>query len=253
MRFYIFILILIFNLSNKALFAQVSINDSAINITLINLTANIQTPGGDMAERFGVTPSVGFGVSHKFASNFYGNIGFRFLLSGTVREDSMLRALQTSSGFIINDMGQPTEVRMTQAGFVIPVSVGKIFNVIKTHNPNSGFFVELGAQFIQHKINFQPFDGPIAALNSTNEKGYDRLTNGFGITEAVGYRYFSKSGYFNVALGFDFSQNFTQNRRELNWDTGMRDDRTRMDLLGGFRITWSWLIYDKAPPTYYFN
>jgi hypothetical protein len=142
---------------------------------------------------------------------------------------------------------------MVQTGFVIPVSIGKIFSVTPNHNPNSGFYVELGAQFIQHKINFQPFDGPIAALNSTSKKGYDRLTNGIGIREGIGYKYFSNSGNFNISLGFDFSQNFTQNRRTTNWDTGMRDDTQRMDLLSGFTFTWSWLIYDKAPPKFYFD
>lgn len=253
MRILTYSLFLLLFMLSGTLVAQVSIRDSAINITMLNVTAKIQSPGGDMAERFGMTPSVGFEVGHKLPSNFYGQVGGFFLVGGTVKEDSMLRGLTTPGGMIINDLGQPTEVRLMQTGFVIPVSVGKIFSVSPNHNPNSGFYVELGAQFIQHKINFQPFDGPIAALSPTNKKGYDRLTNGIGIREGIGYKYYSNSGNFNVSVGFDFSQNFTQNRRSFDWDTGMKDETKRLDLLGGFTFSWTWLIYDKAPPTFYFN
>ncbi len=234
-------------------YSQVSIRDSAIKITLLHVSAKIQTPGADMANRFGMTPSLGFEVGHKRASNFYGQLGVFFLVGGTVKEDSVLDKLKTTGGFIINDTGLPTEVRMMQTGFMVPVSVGKVFSVSPNHNPNSGFFVELGAQFIQHKINFQPFDGPIAALSATNKKGYDRLTNGIGIREAIGYKYFSNSGNLNISIGFDFSQNFTQNRRSLNWDSGMKDTSNRLDLLSGFTVSWVWLIYQKAPPKFYFN
>lgn len=233
--------------------AQVSIRDSAITINTINLTAKGQLSGGDMGERFGATPAIGFEVGRKWPSNLYGRIGGFFLLGGTVREDSMLRNISTPSGMIINDLGQPTEVRLMQTGFVIPVSVGKVIPVFPKHNPNSGLYIEIGAQFIQHKINFQPFDGPIAALSSTNKKGYDRLTNGIGIRQGIGYQYYSNSGNFNISFGLDFSQNFTQNRRTTNWDTGERDDTQRLDLLSGVSVTWSWLIYDKAPPKFYFN
>lgn len=237
----------------STLSAQVSIRDSAINLSFINLTAIIQSPGGDMSDRFGMTPSVGFEIGHKFPSNFYTKLGGFFLVGGTVKEDNILKGISSPSGMIINDMGQPTEVALVQTGFAIPLSIGKVFSVSPNHNPNSGFYVEIGTQFIQHKINFQPFDGPIAAINSTNKKGYDRLTNGIGIREGIGYKYFSNSGSFNLSMGFDFSQNFTQNRRATNWDTGIRDDTKRMDLLAGFTVSWSWLIYDKAPPKFYFN
>jgi hypothetical protein len=246
----LFILLCFVSLSSQG---QVSIQDSTINLSHINLTFKGLSPGGDLADRFGFSPTVGFEVGHKRASNWYAQAGFLLLLAGRIKEDSILRGISTPSGFIINNNGLPTEVRQRQEGFIIPFSVGKIFSIIPKHNPNSGLYVELGGQFIQHKILFQPIEGPIAALSTEYKKGYDRLTNGFGLRQGIGYKYFSNSGYFNMSIGLDLSQHLTQNRRSVNMDTGMADTSQRLDLLAGFTVSWSWLIYQKAPPKYYYN
>ncbi len=233
--------------------AQQSIADSSIHFASLNLVYRGQVPGGDFADRFGFTSILGFEAGYKFDSNWYVQGGFSFMLNSPSREDSILTSLLTPGGFIINDGGSPTEVRQFQQGFIVPISIGRIFSVIPSHNPNSGFFVEVGAQFIQHKIQFRPLDGPVSFLSERNKKGYDRLTNGFGLRQAFGYKYYSNNGYFNFTLGFDFSENFTQNRRLINIDTGLRDDRQRFDFLGGFTASWTLLIYDKAPAVHYYN
>jgi hypothetical protein len=206
-----------------------------------------------MADRFGLSHTLGIDIGHKFPNNLYIQGGFGLLLGGPVREDSVLRYLEASPGLFINDNGELTGVRLLQQGYVIPLSIGKVFPVIPDQNPNSGLFVELGGQFIQHKIQARISEGTIAALSSQNKKGYDRLTNGFGIRESVGYKYFSNSGYLNFSIGLDISQNFTRNRRSINIDTGIADTANRIDHLVGISASWILLIYNKAPNTIYFN
>ncbi|MDB4285945.1 hypothetical protein N9933_01425 [bacterium] len=232
---------------------QVNIRDSSIHLTILNTTYRGLLTGGDMADRFGLSHTIGADIGHKFPNNFYIKGGFGLLLGGPVREDSMLRFLEAAPRLFINDNGELTGVRLLQQGYVIPVGIGKIFSVIPGQNPNCGLFVELGGQFIQHKIQARISEGTMVALSSQNKKGYDRLTNGFGIRESVGYKYFSNSGFLNFSIGLDISQNFTQSRRSINIDTGVSDTTNRLDHLVGISASWILLIYNKAPNTIYFN
>ena len=107
---------------------------------------------------------------------------------------------------------------------------------------------------MQHQIRISTPDLEPAALSTELKKGYDRLTNGLGIREAIGYRFFDKRNSFNFSVGLVFSQNFTQNRRSINIDTGLRDDSQRVDLLNGFILSWTFPIYGhKGKKIIYYN
>ena len=69
----------------------------------------------------------------------------------------------------------------------------------------------------------------------------------------AGYRFFDKRNYVNFAIGLELSQNFTRSRRSINIDTGLRDDRARLDLLGGITATWTLPIYAKSGRRIYYN
>ncbi|MEM6263421.1 MAG: hypothetical protein AAGI38_12990 [Bacteroidota bacterium] len=232
--------------------AQVSLSDSAIALTMLNVSFRSQIPGGDFADRFGFTSTLGAEVGYKFSNNFYVIGGGFFMLGGTVNEDSILDAVLTQNGLVIGDDGVQTGFNLRQQGFIIPISIGKIFPLGKP-NPNCGIFVEVGGQFIQHKIRINVPDNDAAALSGDYLKGYDRLTNGIGARQAIGYRYFSNNGYLNFGIGLEFSQSFTQNRRTINVDTGLRDASDRVELLSGFYVNWTYLLYKKAPSQFYFN
>ena len=234
--------------------AQKNVRDSAAaGITMINLEYNGSLPGRDMADRFGFTSGIGGGIGYKFKSNVYLTVGARFLFGETVKEDSILRAITTAGGLIvIADNGNLAEVQLQERGWVIPFAVGKIFP-LNPANQNSGLYAEIGGQFIEHRIAIRTPDLEPAALSPTHKKGYDRLSNGFGLRQGLGYRFFDKRNYLNFAIGLELSQNFTRNRRSINIDTGLRDDRSRIDLLGGLTATWTLPLYAKAAKRIYYN
>lgn len=240
-------------LSIQALQAQTTIESPSNALTLINIDYNGSMAGGDFADRFGFTSSIGVSLGYKFKSNWYTSIGGRFLFGGTVKEDNILDPITTAGGLnVIADNGNLIDVKLQERGWLIPFTLGKIFT-LNPSNQNSGIYVELGGQFIEHKILIQTDDVEPASLSKEHKKGYDRLTNGFGIREGVGYRFFDNRNYINFAIGIEFSQNFTQNRRRVDFDTGLRDDRNRMDLLGGLRATWTIPITAQAPRKIYYN
>lgn len=238
----------------SALEAQVSIADSAIKMLNMNVTYSGFLPAGDMGKRFGYTSSLGMDFGYKMANNYYFSLGVNYLFGGKVKEDTILRSILTSSGQLIANNGSYVNVRLQEAGFVVPFSVGKIIAIKGiSPNKNSGLYVELGGQYIQHKIAIQTARTRVYAVSNTYKKGYDRLTNGFGVKEAIGYRFYDSKGFYNFDIGFVFSQNFTQNRREVNMDTGLKDDKKRMDLLQGFRVSWIYPIYQRAPEKFYYQ
>ena len=232
--------------------AQVSIKDSAIGLTMIDVGYKGLFPGGDFADRFGYSSMVGVHVGYKFINNFYLSAGYDFLFGGKLREKDILNSI-TINGYLIDYEGNYTPPRMQESGFAVPLTVGKIFGGTLANNKNSGIYIEAGAQFIQHKIWFNLPRNRIPTLTKQYQKGYDRLTNGIGATQSIGYRFFSNNGFANFVIGFDMSENFTQNRRSIDLDKGVADTKKRMDLLYGIRACWTLPIYkEAASKTYYY-
>lgn len=237
----------------QTLHAQENIQDSTIRLIGLDLSYHGLIPGGDMAARYGFNSQVGAEVIFKGRHNFYVTTGWYFLFSDSVAQPGVIDPLLIPGNFAIGDNGLLSAVGIMQRGFVVPLSIGKIFPIIKSHNPNSGLYVELGGQFIQHKTHLRAIDERVTLLSGDYRKGYDKMSNGLGIREMIGYRYFSKGGNVNFAAGFVFSQNFTRNRRSVDFITGQRNDELRMDLLSGFRVSWTYAFYRRAPNSVYFR
>jgi hypothetical protein len=239
--------------------AQKSIQDSSISMGFISIVYNGSLPAGDFAKRFGYTSQIGAEGGFKLANNFYGYTGLKFLFGNDIRESVARNVVSVfynaSSGLTTMALGADGRyysVRFFERGYTVPLVVGKIFALSK-RNKNSGLYVELGTQFIQHKIWISAIGDNVPYLSKPYVKGYDRLTNGLGLVEGVGYRHFGTNRLTNFFIGVDLSQNFTKNRRDLNVDTGIRDDTKRMDLLFGMKVGWCFPIYQTAPEKEYYN
>lgn len=233
------------------LFAQQSLQDSAISMFTFETTYQGFIPGGDLAKRYGFTSTAGGVLGYKLKSNFYFSAGLMTLFGGDVRDVSMLNNL-TINGFLIDNQGNFIDVKPTETGLLIPFSFGKIHPLPFSNNKNSGLYWELGPQFIQHRIWFNVPRNRVSYLTKEYQKGYDRLSNGWGIHEGIGYRYFSNNGYVNFLVGLDVSQNFTQSRRSLQFDQGKRDSKTYLDLLYGIHAAWILPLYKVAPDKVYY-
>ncbi len=85
------------------------------------------------------------------------------------------------------------------------------------------------------------------------KKGYDRLSNGIGFTQSVGYLFLSNNRIANFFAGIEMNEAFTKNRRDFNYDQMKKDNQLRTDLLFGIRIGWILPLYKKAPKEFYTN
>ncbi len=230
---------------------QGSIRDSAINMHIVSMGYSFQVPGGDLADRFGWNSMLEGGYAFKFRSNLCLAAHGGFLFGNNIREDSILAGIQNADGFILGDDGKFADVRLYERGYHISLTAGKLFTWGKP-NPNSGILALIGPEFIQHKIRIEPIGNTAPQVSGDYRKGYDRLTNGIGLHEMIGYYYFGNRYLVNFYVGIECIQAFTKNRRDYNFDTMSKDDRTRVDMLYGIRAGWMLPLYKKAPQKFYF-
>jgi hypothetical protein len=237
---------------NGTVFSQGSIRDSAIAMHIVGVGYSFQVPAGDLADRFGSCSMVGLNYAYKLKSNFLFSLNAGYIFGGDLKEDSILKNISSEEGYIMGNDGAYADIRLFERGYHISLTFGKLFT-FKKPNPNSGIALMAGPGFLQHKIRIETIGNTVPQLNSEYKKGYDRLTNGMGIHESVAYYYFGNRYLVNFYCGFEFIQAFTKNRRDFNFDTMMKDDKNRVDLLFGVKAGWMLPIYRKAPNKFYFN
>ncbi|HOZ29507.1 MAG TPA: hypothetical protein PLL66_01200 [Bacteroidales bacterium] len=228
------------------------IKDSSINMLKCEVNYSFQMPFGDMADRFGLSSTIGFGLDYQLKSGWTIGTEFNYLFGGNIKDStSILTGLMTESGYIINEYGEYGTFLLSERGFYGGAKIGKLIPVWGP-NKNSGIIVNVGAGLLQHHIRIENKDNNTPPILGDYKKGYDRLSNGLSLREFIGYQYLDNNGTINFYFGFEFYQAWTQCRRDYNFDTMQSDNTERKDYLSGFRIGWILPLYKKAPNKYYY-
>jgi hypothetical protein len=212
-------------------------NEKSYTATLINFSYGLQLPGGDLANDFNANFNFGGGVQYLTKNKWLFGAKTYFIFGNDPKID-VLGNLRTAEGEIVNQDRTFAVVFMEQRGYHVGLTGGKIFPISKKH-PNSGILVTLTAGFLQHKIRIEDRTGGLPQIAGEYLKGYDRLTNGFALTEFIGYQHLSNNGRINFFAGLEFTQGFTQNRRSWDYFTQQRLDDNRLDLLSGLKVGWT--------------
>ena len=232
---------------------QANVRDSVIKTPLIYGTFGFNMLGGDIAEMYGPSSTIGAGAGYKSKKNIYFGVEYNYLFGGKVQNgDEIIADILTSDGQIIGQSGEYAIFQYYQRGHIIWAQVGKIFPVW-SHNPNSGLMVKLGVGFTQHRMDVSVQENTALQLKDDYKLGYDRLTRGIGLNQAIGYMFIGSSRIWNFYGGLDFSQSWSKNVRDVNFDTRVKDDTQHLDLYFGFKIAWVIPIYRSAPADFYYN
>ena len=246
------LLVLLLGCTTAACFAQFQVRDSSLFNPHISLSYGLHIPGGDLADRFGTNQTAGVGFHIKSKTNWYYGVQFNYLFGNTVKEPRLLQNLLTEDGFILDNQGQIATLYIQQRGYGLTANFGRLFNFCGP-NPNSGLLLMVGGGLLQHRIRIEHQETEIRQLDGDYEDGYDRLTNGFTLYQFAGYFLMSNNKLVNFYAGIESYQAFTQNRRDMNFDTMETDTRRRKDQLLGFRVGWVLHLYQRSPDKYYFN
>ena len=207
------------------------------NLVAVNLTAGYHFAGGDLADRFGASNSLGGGVDYITPKNWIFGLNGNWIYGNKIKED-VIANLRTNSSSVIANNAFVADILLRMRSYSGTGHFGKLIPIGKS-NKRSGIRVTLGAGFWEHKIRIQDDpEAPAASLTNAYKRGYDRLTNGFSINEFVGYQYFAKNHRINFYIGLEFTQGFTKSVREYNYDTRSADVESRFDALYGGKIGW---------------
>jgi hypothetical protein len=225
-------------------------NDTTMLVPLLGVHFGVQLPGMDLVARFGPNLTAGGQFCVKTRSNWFFGIESNYIFGSNVKED-VLKQMRTSGGFVIDNQGFPADLRVTERGLSAYLLGGRLFKV--GANPNSGILLLIGCGYMQHRINLYDAQQRIAAMQGKLVYGYDRLTAGVALTQFIGYFYLSENRLANFYAGFDFHEGFTSSLRKFNYDTGMPDTKSRMDILTGIRAGWILPLYRKTPNDFYYN
>ncbi len=231
-------------------FAQSGVRDSVIRFPYIGVSYGLFIPGGDMDDRFGNASMIGLNTLYKTASNWLFGLSGGFLFGSDVKQKGLLDGISADNGQIIGLDGLYADVRVFERGYLVGATFGRLIS-FQNPNPNSGITVTATLGFIQHKIRIESIGNTVPQLRNDYLKGYDHLTNGLHLTEFIGYTYFSNRQLVNFYGGFEFTQGFTTNRRDFNFDDIEGSDKNRLDLMYGFKLGWILPLYKKKPAPFY--
>lgn len=234
-------LILIF----KPSIAQVSIRDSSVSLFAISFNYTFNLPAADMAIRFGYSSQISSGFMYKFKSNFFIAPHFAFFFSAKVNDSFVLDHIKTSDGYLINNQGTLCPISIEQRGFHSGIQLGYLIN-FKRPNPNSGIVISAGPVFLQHKLYFDYSNGPVFQIEGAYKKGYDRLTNGIGLIQTIGFQRFGNRGMGNYHFLIYVLEGFTSSRRDFDFYLQHKDDAKRIDMLIGIQTGFDIPILRKS-------
>jgi len=244
-----FIVLTLFLLGCTAsIWAQEETEKDLPNMLQVNFNYGFQVPGGDLADRFGLSSSIGANVNYMAGKIIFGAEG-AYIFGANVKTD-VLAAMRTEDLAIIGDQREYTDVTISERGFYAGGMAGAIIPILPNAQ-RSGLRFTLGSGMFQHKIRIYDRSATVTQLLGDYKKGYDRLTNGLALKEFVGYHYFSKNQKVNFYFGFEFMQAFTKSRRDYNFDTMSKDDTSRVDMLYGISLGWTLPFFYDADEQFY--
>jgi hypothetical protein len=248
----LFLAILTFLFSYK-LNAQVSVQDSAIGISMLYPSFAMQLPGGDLKDRFGFSSSIGPGFMYKTKSNWLICAEAGFIFGKDVKdEERILEHISTSEGWVIDANGTYAEIHMYERGFTGMAGVGKLLPGLGP-NPNSGILFMLKAGYLQHKIRIENPGKAAPQIAGDYKKGYDRLSDGPAINEFAGYMFMGNKRITSFFGGISCTQSWTRSRRIFDFHDMKKDDAVHMDLLYEVKLGWIIPFYKKTAREYYYN
>ncbi|MDA7803394.1 hypothetical protein N8987_02305 [Crocinitomix sp.] len=233
-------------------YGQKILRDSVERTFMMSANYKGSLSGGDLADRWGFHNGIGLDFDYKFKNSLTVGFNGSFLFGSGLRDTTVFKDVFNTSGTITSLSGNPAQVLLLMRGVTAYATVGYVFNRFG-NNPNSGIWVNGGVGFMSHKIRIEAIYDEVPQIQGDLKYGYDRLTMGFSTKQFIGYLYQSDWRLLKFYGGFEFTQGFTQNIRNYNFDLGGPDPTNRIDLQYGLKVGWIIPIAQRTRGQYYFD
>lgn len=236
--------------ATTALFSQRSLESESVFTPIYGLNYKANFSGGDMLQRWGFTNTIGADVDFKMKNNLIFGVDGGFMFGNSLKDSSIFSNAVNSYGTITAQSGAPADVFFYMRGMNINGNIGYVFNKFG-HNPNSGLWVNFGVGFLAHKIRIESLYDDVLNLEGDYRKGYDHLSMGVNTKQFIGYLYQANHRFLNFYAGLEFTQGFTKNVRNYNFDSKGPEPELRIDLLNSIKLGWMIPIYSREVQEYY--
>ncbi len=229
-----------------------SFRRDTLSFTALSATAGICLPMADLGSRYNFFGQGGASFIMKLSNNMFLVTEGVVLYGEGYRGDDPLRLILNSNGTITNRYGQPAEFSRGMRGMQITFKTGYIVNRW-AHNPNSGITFLGGAGFFQSQYWIDQRGNNVPQIMGNYVKGYDRLSNGFALTQFLGYTYFHNKNFGHFYAGIEFTEAWTKIRRDWDFTLMRRDDSRFFELMATFKIGWIiTFIQRESEEVYYY-
>jgi len=216
----------------------------------VNMSYKSALPVGDLSLRYGYFNGAGLDIVYKTKHNYFFGIGNSLFFGRNVRDVDYVNFLKDENGYIFNDDGTPVFLNVSMRGSQWQGLFGKYIPIFKK-TPQLALMLQCGAGFLQHRYLFSSTGA--LQFSSEYKKGYDRLSNGFAISQQIGINHFGLNRLINFKLGIEVTEAFTKNRRYYDYGTGGIDTKNYTDIIIAFKGSWVLPVKatDKKAPVYF--
>ncbi len=218
---------------------------------IIAPTYAAQFPYGNMGDRFGFNNLIGLHLAYKVKKNWMIGLEGGFLFGSKVREDYVIDNISTSTSQIIGTDNTLIKVRGQERGGVMKLLIGKTIPVSEKY-PDAGILLQTGLGFLQHKIAIDVRENLMPQLSKTYRKGYDRMANGFIMSQFIGGIFMERKKFYSFYGGFQFDIAFTQGRRKYDFYNQAPLQDKRIDMFVGLKLGWVIPIFLQASEKEYY-
>lgn len=194
----------------------------------------IQWPVGDMADRFGSNQMLTGQVDIVNEQLWVFGTSVNYMYGSNIN-DAIAGGLVDDRGRLINTALDIAEIDVKERGLAAFVHGGRILDLWSERNI-SGIRWSVGVGYLQHKVKLADAQNAVPYFEEPYVKGYDRFTNGFALSQFVGYQFLDNRGRLNIYGGLEAIEAMTKNRRGYNYNTRMTDDESRFDMLVGLKV-----------------
>lgn len=233
-------------------FSQRILRDSSINTVITALNYKFNLTSGDLNKLWGYNHEIGFSVDNKFKNNLTLGLNSGFIFGNSLNDTTIFNDVYNEFGTITSLNGGPAEVLFLMRGMTANVNVGYVFKRLG-NNPNSGLWIQGGVGFLMHKIRIESLYDDVPQLEGEYRKGYDKLHMGIAFKEFIGYLFQADKRFLNFYAGFEFTQGFTQNQRNYNFDLNGPDPGIKKDFFWGVKVGWLVPIYKRTAKSFYID
>jgi len=230
---------------------------NSISVPFFGVEYGINLPIGDLQDRFGFFNAIGANVGYKTVSNWKFSIGGQVLFGNKVKTLQPIKHILNDNDLINGSSGQLAEYAILMRGLSMGLKAQKII-ALKKINSNSGFLLQLGGGYLQHKIRYEDLKNQVPQFQGEYLKLIDRLTGGIYTTQAIGFQYFSNSRLVNFSTYFEVTEGFTSPLRSYNINAeNPTGTNNRLDLFYSLKFNWLLPFYKKSSNSkkdqYYYN